>query len=99
MNEQNFVPMVSFHGELDNTVPIDENPMSGLGSRAMHKRLDQAGVCNDFTMVPGGGHDIYYSQEGFEFRADRVSCFFKSLMCESCTSYTAAETVASSCAE
>lgn len=92
------IPTISFHGELDETVPIGKSPV-GLGSRPIHEMLTEAGVCNDLTVVPDGGHGIYRSAQDLDFRINRVACFFKSLMCGSCVDHLASETVLASCAE
>ena len=80
------IPTISFHGELDKTVPIGESQFTGLGSKPIHEMLTKAGVCNDLTIVKGGYHDIYRSVEGQNFNINRVANFFKSLICDSCTS-------------
>ncbi|MEP2937489.1 MAG: alpha/beta hydrolase [Gilvibacter sp.] len=97
--EGEMVPTISFHGDNDMTVPIDNSLMTGFGSREMHKRLTQAGVCNDFTLVPGGTHGIYMDKAGFNFKINRVACFFRSLMCDTCVDFLAEETVPASCTD
>ena len=84
------IPTISFHGELDKTVPIGKSPV-GFGSRSLHEMLSEAGVCNDFTIVPDGNHGIYRSREDVNFRINRVACFFKSLICDSCVDFLAEE--------
>ena len=90
------IPTISFHGELDQTVPIGKSP-AGFGSRPLHEMLNEAGVCNDFTIVPNGDHGIYRSKEDVNFRINRVACFFKSLICETCVNFLAEKTVQASC--
>ena len=80
------IPTISFHGELDKTVPIGKSQFTGFGSKPIHDMLTKAGVCSNLTIVKGGYHDIYLSAEGLNFRINRVANFFKSLMCDSCTS-------------
>jgi len=94
--EGDLIPTISFHGELDETVPIGKSP-AGFGSRPLHDMLNEAGVCNDLTIVPDGKHDIYLSKEDVNFRIDRVACFFKSLMCDTCVDFVAEETVPANC--
>jgi acetyl esterase/lipase len=90
------IPTISFHGELDETVPIGKSPV-GFGSRPIHDMLNEAGICNDFTIVPEGDHSIYRSKEDVDFRINRVACFFKSLICNSCEDFLAEETVPANC--
>ena len=91
------IPIISFHGELDKTVPIGKSP-AGFGSRPIHEMLNEAGVCNDLTIVPDGNHGIYLSKEDVNFRINRVACFFKSLICDTCVDFVASETVPANCA-
>lgn len=93
----NLIPTISFHGDLDTTVPIGKNTMTGFGSRAIHEILNEAGVCNDLTVVPNGGHGIYRSKKDVDFRINRVACFFKSLICNSCVDFMAEESIPAVC--
>lgn len=97
LNPEDLIPMISFHGELDKIVPIDKNPDGAIGSRPIHDLLNDAGVCNDLTIAPNDGHIIYYSGEGPDFKINRIACFFKSLICDTCTSFIATEDVPASC--
>ncbi len=92
------IPMISFHGEQDNVVPIDTGLFGAIGSRPLHKMLVDQGVCNDFSMDPEGGHIIYRGQQGNALIADRIACFFKSLMCNTCSDFYATEPTPSACA-
>ena len=96
-NSGNLIPTISFHGDLDTTVPIGKNTMTGFGSRAIHEILNEAGVCNDLTVVPNGGHGIYRSKKDVDFRINRVACFFKSLICNSCVDFMAEESIPAVC--
>ena len=91
------IPTISFHGDLDTTVPIGKNIMTGFGSRPIHKILTEAGICNDLTIVPNGGHDIYMSKSDIDFRINRVACFFKSLICNTCADFMAEESIPADC--
>ena len=91
------IPTISFHGELDTTVPIGKSLKIGFGSRPIHELLSKAGVCNDLTVVPDGGHGIYRSQKDVDFRINRVACFFKSLICNSCVDFVALESIPATC--
>ena len=86
IKQEDLLPTISFHGELDKVVPIDKHPLLGIGSRPIHKMLNDADVCNDFTIIPEGYHNIYYSKEGQDFKINRAASFFKSLFCDTCTS-------------
>ncbi|MDG1793435.1 MAG: alpha/beta hydrolase [Flavobacteriaceae bacterium] len=96
-NSGDLIPTISFHGELDTTVPIGKSMMTGFGSRPIHEMLIEAGVCNDLTVVPNGGHGIYRTKKDVDFRINRVSCFFKSLICNTCVDFMAEESVISNC--
>jgi acetyl esterase/lipase len=96
-NSGDLIPTISFHGELDTTVPIGKSMMTGFGSRPIHEMLIEAGVCNDLTVVPNGGHSIYRTKKDVDFRINRVSCFFKSLICNTCVDFMAEESVISNC--
>ena len=96
-NSGNLIPTISFHGDLDTTVPIGKNIMTGFGSRPIHELLSKAGVCNDLTVVPDGGHGIYRSKRDVDFRINRVACFFKSLICNRCVDFMAEESIPATC--
>ena len=96
-NSGDLIPTISFHGDLDTTVPIGKSIMTGFGSRPIHEMLIEAGVCNDLTVVPNGGHGIYRTKKDVDFRINRVSCFFKSLICNTCVDFMAEESVISNC--
>ena len=96
-NSGDLIPTISFHGDLDTTVPIGKNIMTGFGSRPIHEMLTEAGVCNDLTVVPNGGHGIYRSKKDVDFRINRVACFFKSLICNSCVDFMAEESIPAAC--
>jgi acetyl esterase/lipase len=96
-NSGDLIPTISFHGDLDTTVPIGKSMMTGFGSRTIHEMLIEAGVCNDLTVVPNGGHGIYRTKKDVDFRINRVSCFFKSLICNTCVDFMAVERVISNC--
>jgi acetyl esterase/lipase len=99
LNGQKLLPMISFHGELDQIVPIDQSPITGYGSRKLHDMLNEQGVCNDLNIDPTGKHVIYRDKEGTQLRAARAACFFKSLFCDSCSNFITKEMVPANCAE
>ncbi|MDA9126762.1 alpha/beta hydrolase [Flavobacteriaceae bacterium] len=96
-NSGDLIPTISFHGDLDTTVPIGKSMITGFGSRPIHEMLIEAGVCNDLTVVPNGGHGIYRTKKDVDFRINRVACFFKSLICNTCVDFMAEESVVSNC--
>jgi len=96
-NSGDLIPTISFHGDLDTTVPIGKSMMTGFGSRPIHEMLIEAGVCNDLTIVPNGGHGIYRSKKDVDFRISRVACFFKSLIYNTCVDFMAEKSVRSTC--
>jgi len=97
MQPEEMLPMVAFHGELDTTVPIDEGVGGFGGSRIIYNTLTASGVCVDLTTQPDGLHGIYLGKDGAAFRVKRASCFFKSLMCNNCNSFSASERVEPNC--
>ena len=80
-----------------NLIETGKNTMTGFGSRAIHEMLNEAGVCNDLTVVPNGGHGIYRSKKDVDFRINRVACFFKSLICNTCVDFMAEESIPAVC--
>ncbi|MEM8892506.1 MAG: alpha/beta hydrolase, partial [Bacteroidota bacterium] len=92
------VPMISFHGERDPIINIDvDSSIFRGGSRALHNFLTQSGQCSDLTVDPNGSHGVYNSQEGVVFRLNRTSCFFKSILCNSCSSSSSTEPIPPDC--
>jgi len=98
LSANELVPMISFHGELDTTVPIDTATNGNIGSRVLHDLLVDQGICSDLTIQLDGGHGIYTNAIGTIFRTSKASCFFKSLFCDDCTTMSATEPVPASCA-
>jgi hypothetical protein len=84
------LPTISFHGELDTTVQIDsDNTFANYtlnGSRALHDVLIANNICSELTVDTTGGHGIYRNASSV-FRAQRASCFFKSVFCNNCTNF------------
>lgn len=101
---EEMVPMVSFHGDADGTVAIDSAYGGGCaqdllsnGSRVLHARLVQNGICSDLSVRPGGGHGVYEDSLGTIFRVGRVACFFKSLFCSNCQNSYQIDSIPASC--
>jgi alpha/beta hydrolase fold/Secretion system C-terminal sorting domain len=94
------VPTIAFHGALDTIVLIDEKSYTHLtmyGSRKMYHDFVANNVCYELTVDPTGEHGIYRGPEESKFRAQRASCFFKSIFCNSCSDFYATETIPSNC--
>jgi acetyl esterase/lipase len=99
------VPMISFHGGADPTVPVDSalgsdcvSPPLLYGSRALHQSLVQHGTCSQLTVKPGAGHGIYNSTNTQKlFRVQQVSCFFKSLFCNTCSDFYTTDSIPAHC--
>lgn len=93
------VPTIAFHGELDQTVPIDSvisfNSIL-LGSRAIHNALIANDICSEINVVENAGHGVYRSSSSV-FRAQRASCFFKSIFCANCNSLYTTDSIPSNC--
>lgn len=97
INPSELKPMISFHGELDEVVPIGTGSNGLIGSRVLHDQLNSEGVCNDFTVDTTGGHGIYKSEAGTIFRIERASCFFKSIFCDDCTNFYSTDSIPANC--
>lgn len=107
MQASEMLPMVSFHGDADSTVAVDSTYGGGCvhveksyGSRAMHTLLTANGICSDLSVKPGGGHGVYQdSVFGTPFRVGRAACFFKSLFCNTCSSFYQEDSLAATCSQ
>ncbi len=84
------IPMISMHGDMDETVNIDYGLAAGIlnlyGSRPIHERLDKIGTLNYLKVIEGGGHsDIYledqYTDQFNDFR-DELEDFFSAQLCD-----------------
>lgn len=94
------IPTIAFHGELDSTVAIDsDNSFANYtlkGSRAIHYELVARNICSELTVDKTGGHGIFRN-ESSSFRAQRASCFFKSVFCNKCSSFYTTDSIPSNC--
>lgn len=92
-------PMISFHGVLDHVVPIGEWGNGIVGSAIIHDTLVTSGFCSELTVDSLGGHTIYgnNTNPGDRYRAERVSCFFKSVFCDDCTSEYFTDSIPADC--
>jgi len=94
------IPTIAFHGELDTTVLIDaDNTFLHYtlnGSRTIHDDLLANGVCTELTVDTAGEHGIYRNASSV-FRAQRASCFFKSVFCDNCANFYTTDSIPSTC--
>ncbi len=94
------LPTVAFHGELDTTVLIDaDNSFLHYtlnGSRAIHYDLIANNICSEITIDTTGGHGIFRNASSV-FRANRASCFFKSVFCNTCSDFYTTDSIPSNC--
>ncbi len=91
---EDMVPVISFHGYLDNIVPIGSfTPGGTAGSAVIHDLLSANGVCSEFTIDSLGNHCPFPR----DFRVQRVACFFKSVLCNNCSSNYFTEVVPADC--
>jgi len=94
------IPTVSFHGELDTLVQIDSDNSflhyTLNGSRAIHYDLTANNICSEITLDKTGGHGIYRNASSV-FRAQRASCFFKSIFCSNCSDFYTTDSIPSNC--
>lgn len=94
------IPTIAFHGLLDTLVPIDsDNSFTNYtlnGSRALHYDLTANNICSELTVDKTGNHGVYRNASSI-FRAQRASCFFKSVFCKDCTNFYMMDSVPSNC--
>lgn len=94
------LPTIAFHGELDTIVRIDSDTSfqhySMLGSREIHNELIANSVCSEITVDTMGEHGIFRNASS-EFRAQRASCFFKSIFCNTCSDFYSTDSIPANC--
>lgn len=94
------LPTVAFHGALDTIVQIDSNNsflhFTLNGSRAIHNDLIANNICSEITIDTLGDHGIFRNESSL-FRAQRASCFFKSVFCNTCSSFYSTDSIPSNC--
>lgn len=100
MDPDEMIPTIAFHGAVDSVVRIDADPSFSHytlnGSRAIHNELVAKGVCSEITVDTLGEHGIFRNASSV-FRAQRASCFFKSVFCKKCTNFYTTDSVPSNC--
>lgn len=97
------VPMIAFHGDADSTANIDSafakscvDPPLVYGSRSLYTLYTNAGICADLSVKVGGGHGVY-NNSGNNFRVERTACFFKSVMCNTCSNFYSTDSIPANC--
>ena len=97
------VPMIAFHGDADSTANIDSafakscvDPPLVYGSRSLYTLFTNAGICADLSVKVGGGHGVY-NNSGNNFRVERTACFFKSVMCNTCSNFYSTDSIPANC--
>lgn len=94
------IPTISFHGALDTVVLIDADTSflhyTLYGSKSIHDTLLYHPICTELNVDLLGGHGIFRN-ESSEFRAARASCFFKSIFCQTCTSFYTNDSIPVQC--
>lgn len=84
------IPVVMFQATGDPVVAYGQGPFLGyascyptmMGSRLMADRLRNRSVCYELDSADVATHGLYYKT----YRAQHMACFFKKLMCGTCTS-------------
>ncbi|MCU0421415.1 MAG: alpha/beta hydrolase fold domain-containing protein [Bacteroidia bacterium] len=100
IDRDEMIPTIAFHGELDDVVRIDADTSFSHytlnGSRAIHQQLMTNNICSELTIDTLGGHGIFRNQSTV-FRAQRASCFFKSIFCNQCTPFFTTDSIPTNC--
>lgn len=100
MDVNEMLPTVAFHGAQDATVLIDTDHSFAnyalFGSRALHQNLTANNICSELTVDTTGGHGIFRNASSV-FRAQRASCFFKSIFCNKCSNLYTTDSIPSNC--
>lgn len=87
------MPMISFFGDLDNSIPEYSGPLFNCfgykphfefvyGPLAIAARMDNLGFCLVQHENPEGNHEAY----DYDYVAENIACFVHSLLCDSCMS-------------
>jgi hypothetical protein len=96
MDIAEMIPTIAFHGAMDTTVLIEVDTSflhyTLNGSLTIHDQLKANDICSEITVDPSGEHGIYRNTSSL-FRAQRASCFFKSVFCNDCTNFYATDSI------
>ena len=63
---------------------------------AIHNDLTANSICSEITIDTTGEHGIFRNASSL-FRAQRASCFFKSVFCNNCSSLYTTDSIPSNC--
>jgi para-nitrobenzyl esterase len=93
--ENGEVPMVSIHGDTDETVNYNYGLAANIayleGSNLLHGQANAVGLWNHLTTVPGGGHTNTYDQPQFAPYVDafwvKTTTLLDSLICLSSSTH------------
>lgn len=100
IDSDEMIPTIAFHGELDTTVLIDDDNnflnYTLSGSRSLHNKLITNNICSELTVDTLGEHGIFRNTSS-KFRAQRASCFFKSVFCNNCSNFYSTDSIPSNC--
>lgn len=100
MDISEMLPTVAFHGEFDTIVKINsDNSFLHYtldGSRAINNTLLANNICSELTIDSTNEHGIYRNASSV-FRAERASCFFKSVFCNNCANFYSTDSIPSNC--
>lgn len=83
MSSKEIIPVISFHGNKDNTVPYNEGTYGGcpnylkvFGSQAIHNLLSNRNNASVLHTAINGGHGVYDT----DYIAANSYCFMKSIL-------------------
>ena len=98
------IPIISFHGTADEIVPYNEGyPFSSMksdlgerlfdkmyGSKAIHERMNELRIHNEFYPIEGKGHSPYTDSDGsinslYYFIQNKIQAFFLHELCGNTT--------------
>ncbi len=94
------IPTINFHGTLDPVVFIDYGPDGYIGTRPLHYLYEDNDKCSQMNVVPWAGHVVYMGNlEETEYRTQKISCFFRSVICGECQLHYTEEEETANCSE
>jgi predicted esterase len=100
MDAGEMLPTIAFHGTMDTVVRIGADTSFAQytlnGSQAIHNTLIANNICSELTVEVTNAHGIYRNAAS-QFRAQRASCFFKSVFCSSCASVYTTDSLPANC--
>lgn len=104
MKPDELVPTISFHATGDPIVSFDSTYISSCagalmsyGSNQIHNYLNDYGVCNQLNIRQSSQHGFYQDNAGSIFRVGKATCFFRTVLCDDCSSYSTTEAIPAQC--